>query len=223
MCLSTSAETLQRRRRKLSVRVKSVARPRARVGSLRPEIGSSGRNTPNSTMKPRPHRKSGTERMKPVTASMATSPARPAKRVPTTASAPPSSTAIVVASATSSSVAGRREAIRPATSCRVVIEMPKLPLRACPAQMTNCCHSGLSRPYRACRRATTASSAPGGIIIATGSPGTTRTSTNTSTATPARVGTAWRMRSRMRRGSMAQMEVHPPPDGEGGSRGLTPG
>ena len=59
-----------------------------------------------------------------------------------------------------------------------------------PSQLTNCTPIGASRPYICRRRAMSSACAPGGTIIAIGSPGTTRSSTNTTTTTPNKVGSA---------------------------------
>ncbi len=70
------------------------------------------------------------------------------------------------------------------------MDAPKLPCSTLPPHTTNCFAIGASRPYNARKRPTSSCVAPGGSIIAIGSPGTTRTSTNTTTATPNKVGSA---------------------------------
>ena len=173
---------------------------------MRPEIGSSGKNTPNSSdegeapqeIRHRQH-KAGDRIDRDFAA-------RPENRVPNTASAMPSRTAMRrrQRQPVRASPAAGRESAR-SRSGAADGDRRNRRCSTWPHQITNCDQDRLVEPVeRAQPRRSSASSAPGGIIIATGSPGTTRTSTNTSTATPASVGTACSSRNRMRRSSTLQ-------------------
>ena len=120
----------------------------------------------------------------PLATSMPASTAVPRSRAPMTASGPPIATAISSATMLSSSVAGSRFITRPSTSCRSEIDVPKSPCATPASQMKNCSSSDLSRPYSARSRSMSAWLAPGGSIMEIGSPGATRITTKTTTATP---------------------------------------
>ena len=174
-----------------------------RLGSSRPEIGSQGSNTPNNRMNIRPHRKSGIDCTMAARLSISDDDQRPWYAADSTPAAPPSTQASSMATRPSSSVAGRRSLTNNITSCRNVMEVPKRPLATSRNQITNCSAIPRSRPYKARSRVMSSALAPGGIIIAIGSPGTTRISTNTTSPTPKSVGRASSRRRNRTSGFMA--------------------
>ncbi len=79
----------------------------------------------------------------------------------------------------------------------VTIELPKSPRSDWPRNTTYCSQIGLSKPSLACNAATACGVARSPRIATAGSPGTMRTSTNTSVSTASRVGIAASRRRRM--------------------------
>ncbi len=182
MCASRSANDVETPRHQTfdQIEMRDEAHIKPRIDAARRR--QQRHQHPNSSSRIRPQRKSGMAR--PAATPRIDQPIRRAAREPrhqSSAKASPSAMAISVASSASSSVAGSRGAgSASTTSCRKLIERPKSPHgETGQANCANCSGMRSVEPIemRAAGRYRPAC-APGGIIIAMGSPGTTRSSTN---------------------------------------------
>ncbi|MCY1545961.1 hypothetical protein D9M68_819330 [compost metagenome] len=90
----------------------------------------------------------------------------------------------------SSSVAGKVVAISCVTGAPELMERPRSPCRTCPSHMPYCATSERSSPMAWRKASTSARVALGGSIMPSGSAGSSRSTTNTTTDSANMVGTA---------------------------------